>query len=69
MKRFTLLPLLLAFLTSGPLSSSVAASTFWPHWGHDSHSSQRLPKRHHSAQPKAAHPHALKSLKHTAPRT
>jgi hypothetical protein len=69
MKRFTLLPLLLAFLTSAPLSSRVAASTFWPHWGRGNRSSQHLSKQHHSVQPKAAHPKGLKNLKHTAPRT
>jgi len=68
MKKSKLLPLLLAFLMLGLLSSSAVASIFWPHWGRRDNSSQHFCKQHHSVQPKAIHPKTPKNRRHAGPR-
>ena len=68
MKKYKLLPLLLAFLLLGLLSSRAVASIFWPHWGRRDNSSQHFSKQHHSVQPKAIHPKTPKNRKHAGPR-
>lgn len=68
MKKSKLLPLLLAFLLLGLLSSNAVASIFWPHWGRRDNNSQHFSKQHHSVQPKAIHPKTPKNRKHAGPR-
>ena len=68
MKKSKLLPLLLAFLMLGLLSSSAVASIFWPHWGRRDNSSQHFSKQYHSVRPKAIHPKTPKNRKHAGPR-